>query len=364
MCSVLLLGGSRITAHRSPGPYDRRSAARDLSCSLWGGEVLTACSFGHLSFVMQENTAVEGGSPVAVVGAGAVGTALACRLATCGYPVRAILSRDPSSARALADRVGAVGADEWTALPADVRLVLICVPDDAISSVAEALAAVDHPWAGTLAGHTSGARTSDALRSLSERGAATFSFHPLQTFASGTPPEAFEEIVIGVEGESDAVSAATALARALGARPVVLSGGDKVRYHCAAALASNGLVALMAVVEEVFSTANMDGDVDSVGELVAPLVQQTWANLEAAPPESVLTGPVARGDQATVAAHLDALAEETPQFIPLYAALSTEMTRLAVRSGQLEGEAAEDLLQMLQNALRGSSDGAGPALSH
>lgn len=313
---------------------------------------------------MQDDATVEDGSPVAIVGAGAVGTPLARRLVTCGYPVGAILSRDRASARTLADRVGAVGADEWTALPADVRLVLICVPDDAISSVAEALAAVNHPWTETLVGHTSGARTSEVLRPLSDQGAALFSFHPLQTFAPETPPEAFEDIVIGVEGESDAIPAARALARALGARPIVLSGRDKTLYHCAAALASNGLVALMAVVQEVFSAANMDGDVDSVGELVAPLVRQTWANLEAAPPEQVLTGPVARGDRATVAAHLEALAEETPQFIPLYAALSTEMTRLAVRSGQLEDEAAEELRQMLQKVLRRSSDGAGSTPSH
>ncbi len=309
---------------------------------------------------MDDNTAVENASPVAVVGAGALGTALARRLALRGYPVRAILSRTPASARALADTVGAsVASDEWTALPDPVRLVLLCVPDDQIPPVAEALAGVDHPWARTVVAHTSGARTAEALAPLAREGAPTLSFHPLQTFTLDTPPDAFADIVVGVEGSDAAVSAGTALARALGARPVVLTRRNKALYHCAAALASNGLVALMAVVEEIFSAATLDDQEESAANLVGPLVQQTLENLESASPEQALTGPVARGDAATVEAHLKALQEEAPHLVPLYAALSTEMTRTAVRGGQLDGDTAEAMLHLLQNTVQDSSDGAG-----
>lgn len=303
-------------------------------------------------------------SPVAVVGAGAVGTALAHRLADCGYPVRAVLSRSNASARALAERVGAaVGTNEAAALPAEVRLVLICVPDDAIEAVAGDLAVVDHPWTHTIVGHTSGARTAEALAPLAEQGAAPFSFHPLQTFPTGTSPEAFENIAITVEGDPDAVLAGTVLARTLGARPVTLSARDKARVHCAAALASNGLVALAAVVEEVLPDMDLEGD-DRSADLLAPLVQRTVKNLQEAPPESVLTGPVARGDRDTLDTHLSALSEETPHLVPLYAALSTEMVRVAVRSGRLDGDTAENLLHLLQKALPGSADNIDPDLSH
>jgi predicted short-subunit dehydrogenase-like oxidoreductase (DUF2520 family) len=311
---------------------------------------------------MDDDAAVENASPVAVVGAGAVGTALARRLAACGYPVRAILSRTPASAQALAGRVGApVASNEWHALPRDVRLVVLCVPDDAIPAVAEALADQPHPWERTIVGHTSGARMAAVLTPLAQEGAATLSFHPLQTFAPDTPPEAFEDIAIGIEGTPEATSAGTALARALGARPVVLTARGKALYHCAAALASNGLVALMAVVEEAFATAGLGEQVDSAAELVGPLVQQTWNNLEEAPPESVLTGPVARGDVATVEAHLNALQDEASHLVPLYAALSTEMARVAVRGGQLDGTSAETVLHLLQNAMQSSSDGISPS---
>jgi predicted short-subunit dehydrogenase-like oxidoreductase (DUF2520 family) len=304
---------------------------------------------------MQDETAPMDASPAALVGAGAVGTALARRLAACGYPVRAVLSRTAADARALAERVGAsVGTDALAALPGDVRLVLLCVPDDAIAAVAEALAALDHPWPRTVVAHTSGAHTADVLAPLADRGAAALSFHPLQTFTAGTPPAAFEDIVVGVEGAPDAVTAGEGLARALGARPLVLSAAEKVRYHGAAVLASNGLVALMGVVQEVLAGTDL-GDTDALDAL-APLVEQTWANLRAAPPESVITGPVARGDQDTVSAHLTALADDAPHLLPLYAALSTEMARLAVRGGHLDADTAEALLRRLRGALGDDDD--------
>jgi predicted short-subunit dehydrogenase-like oxidoreductase (DUF2520 family) len=278
----------------------------------------------------------------------------------CDYPVRAVLSRTPASAAALAEQVGATTAsDDPEALPDAVRLVLICVPDDALTAVAEELAAVDHSWPETVVAHTSGLYTADALAPLADRGATAFSFHPLQTFAPDTAPDAFNGIGIGIDGTDDAVAIGTRLARDLGARPAVLSPKDKARYHCAAALASNGLVALMAVVQDVLPDAARGEAADDAASLMAPLVEQTWSNLKAAPPESVLTGPVARGDHDTVAAHLEALEEATPHLLPLYAALSTEMTRLAVRGGQLDADTAEALLRRLRTPLQPPPDESG-----
>ena len=90
------------------------------------------------------------------------------------------------------------------------------------------------------------------------------------------PPEAFTDVVLGLEGDDRAVAAGRTLARALGARPLRLTPEDKARYHAAAALASNGLVALLAVVEEVFSASNRDPETPgSALSLVEPLIDQT-----------------------------------------------------------------------------------------
>ncbi|MCS3635508.1 Rossmann-like and DUF2520 domain-containing protein [Salinibacter ruber] len=286
--------------------------------------------------------------PIAIVGAGALGTALARGLSANGHQVEAVVSRNEEDARALANRVGAsVAGMTGTALPASVRLVLICVPDDAIEEVAEDLGHCDHPWGDTVVAHTSGARRAAVLDSLARQGAAPMSFHPVQTFTEETPPEAFEGIVVGLEGDDRALAVGEALAGVLGAQPLRLTPDEKARYHCAAALASNGLVALLAVVEEVLGGLKEDDSSASGTALVAPLVEHTWANLKEGRPEEVLTGPVMRGDTGTVRAHLDALEREAPHLVPVYAALSREMVRVAARGGHLSDDQAEALRSSL-----------------
>jgi len=299
---------------------------------------------------------------MAIVGAGAVGTALARAMVADGHRIEAVLSRTGDAAQALADRVGApVAATSGDALPASVRLVWICVPDDAIASAAEALAEVDHPWPNTIVVHTSGAQTAAVLAPLAEQGAATMSFHPLQTFTEDTAPDAFEDIVVGLQGDDRAVAAGEAVAQSLGARPVRLTPKGKALYHAAAALTSNGLVALLAVVEEIFAASANDSEFSGMGlDAVEPLLYQTLGNLQRERPEGALTGPVARGDEETVQTHLDALAAETPHLVPLYAALSTEMMRVAVRGGQLNAEQAEALLSKLREATDANPDSGTP----
>lgn len=303
---------------------------------------------------------VSESSPVAIVGVGAVGTVLAQALHESGYRVDAIFSRTAASAQQLATRVTAsVGSTSYDALPSEIRLVFLCVPDDVIVDVARALAEVDHGWNKTVVAHTSGARTARALSPLSERGAAALSFHPMQTFARSTPTNAFDGIVVGLEGDDRGVAAGEPLARALGARPLVLTAEEKTRYHCAATLASNGLVALAGVVEDVFGDLPSDASLTAT-DVVAPLVEQTWRNVEAYGPERALTGPVARGDRETIEAHLDVLASEAPQFIPVYLSLSTEMVWIAVRGGQLDADRAQSLLRMLRMAAESSANGDNP----
>lgn len=285
-----------------------------------------------------------------IVGAGAVGTVLARRLVACDATVDAVVSRRASAARRVADRVGArIASDDVGDLPETASVVFVCVPDDAIADVARALAQTSLDWSGTVVAHTSGARPARALSPLDDAGAALLSFHPMQTFTPNTPSDAFEGIVVGVEGDAEAVTFGTSLAQRLGARPVTLTQDGKTLYHCAASLASNGLVALMAVVREVLAAGEVDAP--DATTLVQPLVEQTWANLTEASPEAVLTGPVARGDQGTVEAHLDALRHAAPHLTPVYAALATEMTRVAIRSGDLPTHRAEAVLEALSKAL-------------
>jgi predicted short-subunit dehydrogenase-like oxidoreductase (DUF2520 family) len=165
----------------------------------------------------------------------------------------------------------------------------------------------------------SGATPLAALDAARERGAHTFSMHPLQTIPDG------ETILAGtpcaVTGSSRAASGgATSLAQRLGMRPFPLAEGDRATYHAAASIASNFLVAL----EECAAGT------EAGRELLAPLVLRTaenWAELGA----DALTGPIARGDEATVQRHLEAIGRASPELLELYRALA-ERTRALSRA--------------------------------
>lgn len=288
--------------------------------------------------------------PVALIGAGAVASALAAALLDAGYEVAAVLSRTPAPAQALARRVGApLASADLADLPPHVRLVVLCVPDAAVEPLAGALAALPHPWRTTAVAHTAGALGTDVLAPLTHRGAAVFCFHPVQTFAPGAGAAAFHDIYIGLAGSPPAVAFGTAIADRLGARHVVIPDEARARYHLAASMASNFFVVLLALADEVLATTGIPRA--DARALVRPLVEATWANLRQGRPEDILTGPVARGDAGTVRAHLEALAEHLPHLVPTYGILAAEAVRVAARGGRIDGAAAEAVLGVVQAAV-------------
>src|SRR5262249_26486573 len=206
--------------------------------------------------------------------------------------------------------------------------VLLCVPDAAIVEACEAIA--DPP---PLLGHVSGATTLDALATATERGAEGFSIHPLQTFADGEPP--VEGPPAAIAGSSQrALDFARTLAEELGMRPFEVPEDNRAAYHAAASVASNLLVALQESAAELLGRAG----VDDARELLAPLVLRTAANWAERGPDA-LTGPIARGDAATVESHRAAIADVAPELLGAYEALAERAE--AVMRGGSAGEAGE-----------------------
>jgi predicted short-subunit dehydrogenase-like oxidoreductase (DUF2520 family) len=234
---------------------------------------------------------------VVVVGRGRLGSAIAPALASAGLEVAGPLGREDS-------------------LPASADAVLLCVPDAAIADAAAACAGV-----APLVGHTSGATPLDALAASS---AAAFGLHPLQTFTADGG--SFAGCGCAVGGTTpDALAAADALARCLGMRPFELADADRPAYHAAASIASNFLVTLEAAAERVAATVGVDRD------LLAPLVRQTVENWAALGSERALTGPVARGDEATVERQRDAVLAAAPELAELWDALVDATRAVASR---------------------------------
>jgi predicted short-subunit dehydrogenase-like oxidoreductase (DUF2520 family) len=247
-------------------------------------------------------------SPLALIGPGRVGRSIA----------------------AAADRAGVAvdlaGRDRALDACRKAEVALLCVPDAAIGDACAALAPAVPPL--RFVGHVSGATTLDALQPARGRGAEVFSMHPLQTIPDGGAELAGAPCVIAGSGEG-AVRLAGGLAARLGMRPFEVPEESRAAYHAAAAMASNLLVALEESAADLLARLG----VEETRELLAPLVLRTaanWAELG----EAALTGPIARGDEATVDRHLAALREAAPDLVPVYEALSARAREIARRGAE------------------------------
>jgi predicted short-subunit dehydrogenase-like oxidoreductase (DUF2520 family) len=235
---------------------------------------------------------------VGVVGPGRVGTALARALRDAGVQVE-----------------GPVGRGER---PAGCDAIVLCVPDAEIPGAAEAMTA-----AAPLIGHTSGATP---LSALAHSGVPAFGMHPLQSFANADV--SFAAVGAAVAGTTpEALAFATALAERLGMTPFEIDDERRAAYHAAASIASNFLVTLEAAAERVAARAGLDRA--DARALLMPLVRQTVENLAALGPEEALTGPIARGDEATVEAQRAAIAEAAPELLALFDVLADRTRALA-----------------------------------
>jgi predicted short-subunit dehydrogenase-like oxidoreductase (DUF2520 family) len=230
----------------------------------------------------------------AIVGAGRLGHALATALRAAGVEVDGPLGR---GARPQAD------------------VVLLCVPDGEIRAAAGAIplsgpAAPDGKTSlarEQLVGHCSGATTLEPLHPHE-----AFSLHPLMTVPEGgTAP--FEGAGCAIAGTTTrALATAEALARALHMRPVHVHDEDRAAYHAAASIAANFLVTLEGAAERLAATAGVER------ELLVPLARAALENWAAKGAAQALTGPVARGDEATIARQRAAIAERTPDLLDVF----------------------------------------------
>lgn len=272
---------------------------------------------------------------VGVIGAGRLGLSLALALARAGHVVRVHGRRPKPVPPPLTLTTGALPA--WLR---EMDLLLVAVPDDAISEVATALAAQRRTKAGQVVLHLSGALDKGALQPLAASGAVLGSLHPLQTLSDpALAPQLLKGAVATVEGEPRAVEVASGLARDVGLVAVPIPGDQKPGYHAAAVFASNFLVALAGVAQRLFVSAGLPEAVARTA--LTALMAGALENLRTAGPAGALTGPVARGDVDTIRAHLHALQAADAE---LYRALS----RAALDLASLDPDrrrAIQDLLQ-------------------
>jgi predicted short-subunit dehydrogenase-like oxidoreductase (DUF2520 family) len=272
-------------------------------------------------------------APMGVVGCGRLGASLAHALAAAGYRVVALAGRDPVPAQVLAAAIPDSRAVAPYVAVRAAELVLLVVPDDAVEELASAL-----PWRpGQAVVHCAGALDLSPLAAAARAGAATGCLHPLQAFPEpGGLPERLRGIAFGVEVAEAGGSALGALLEALAldigaACTLRLEGVDRALYHAAAVIASNDVVALAAAAGRAWALAGLPTEqaARALGPLLVGAAEAVAALPSGQPLAEALTGPLARGDVATVRRHLDALSAE-PALAVLYRTLGRELLALGL----------------------------------
>lgn len=280
---------------------------------------------------------------VGVVGAGRAGTAMAAALARAGHRVVAASAvSEASLARVAASLPGVpVLRPEQVAGRAD--LVLLTVPDDALAGLVAGLASTGVPMEGRLMVHASGRYGLAVLDPVAARGALPLALHPVMAF-TGRPEDVAKMagISFGVTAPAALRPVAEVLVVEMGGEPVFIDDDKRGIYHAALASAANHLVTLVVQSMDMLTAAGVADPARMLGPLLAASLENSLALGPAA-----LTGPVARGDAETVAAHIAAIKATAPQALAVYLALARLTADRALAARTLTADDAQRLLGVL-----------------
>ncbi|MEO8196388.1 MAG: DUF2520 domain-containing protein [Thermoanaerobaculia bacterium] len=263
-----------------------------------------------------------------LVGAGAVGQSLAAWIVACGGTLCQVAGR-PGSTRlgSFAQRLGLPALDTRELSSRGEALLLVAVPDGALADVAGTLAT--RPQAA-VALHVSGVAAATVLAPLRAAGSAIGGLHPLRAFPA---PEAAVEEAVGVffalDGDPQAILLGRRLAVAFGGSAAVVSAEQRPLYHLVATLMAGAVTTVAAVAAEIAARSGLPAEVrPGFARLATDALAKALA---LADPAAGITGPAARGDQATLLHELAALERIAPQAVPVVVALARESLRQRAR---------------------------------
>jgi predicted short-subunit dehydrogenase-like oxidoreductase (DUF2520 family) len=268
---------------------------------------------------------------ISIIGAGRVGQTIAKRLHKLGWRIGAVVTRSRGTVRAAVRAIGA-GTPHAALTPEafDADVILLSVPDDVLENVAQELAkiggaALTKKSRAQIVLHTSGALDHRVLAPLARRGAATGSMHPMQTFSGRAAPR-LEGVIFSIEGAPAARAAAAKIALSLGATPVIMKGHHKPAYHASGTVVAGHALALVESATQMLLKIGFTRR--SANQALLPLIRQMLDNYESLGPHAAWTGPLSRGDYATISKHAKALRRFPREFQDAYAALALLSARV------------------------------------
>lgn len=281
-----------------------------------------------------------------IVGAGKVGSVLASRFRSAGYPIIGVSGRSEASRLRISTLLPGVAIMSPAEVAAASDILVLAVPDDALIAVAEELASSGAVRPGQYVLHTSGRHGLDALASLTRLGARPIAFHPAMTF-TGTTVDFESGPVFGLTAASAERPLAEELVSALGGVPMWVAESDRALYHASLAHGANHLVTLVAQSMDLLRIAGATDPAAVLRPLLTAALDNVLAYGDAA-----LTGPVVRGDVTTIRAHVDALAaaDVDAATVDAYLELARATARRAEADHRLAPASASTIRQVLDEA--------------
>jgi predicted short-subunit dehydrogenase-like oxidoreductase (DUF2520 family) len=274
-----------------------------------------------------------------IVGAGPVATALAGALRLGGVPVLGLWARRAAPAR----QAGSIaGVAAFSSAPPDILLeteiVILAVRDQSIADVAQMLLGTGLINKRHVLLQCAGAMSAkEVLGHVAGQVAGVGTLHPLSAIADGKlAMRMLKGTVFGVEGDEAGRAAAGKLVAAMTGIVLALDGAQMASYHAAAALASNYIVTVIDAAAAMLANAGVSAD--RAAQAVIPLAEGALRNIASHGTTGGLTGPIRRGDLATVQRHLDAI-KDRPELVEIYRALAR---RAVVIAGRIDGRDAPD----------------------
>jgi len=277
---------------------------------------------------------------VALIGAGSAGGAMAVALYRTGYPIVAVASRQLASAQRCGELVAAswVGTD-IVAAAGRAEIVMIATPDHAIEQCCNDIAAADGFKPGQLVVHLSGALSSQVLHSAASAGANTLSLHPAQTLVDPLQgAELLKSCWFCLDGDDAAIDQGTQIVNDLSAMSFAISQEKKGLYHAALSLSCNYLTTLQAIAVELLAETGISRK-DALS-LLLPLIQGSVKNLSMMGLPNALTGPISRGDSATVEEHLHALKTVPEDYLSVYKLMGLQALKIARAKNKMNAGSA------------------------
>ncbi len=243
---------------------------------------------------------------IGIVGAGRVGCSIGRYLRGHDVSVAGYYSKSKESVEFAATFTKTTAFSSLGELVKASDMIFITTPDDEIRSVWESI--VENPIQGKIVCHFSGSLSSVVFSGRRQAGASGCSAHPMYAFSSkDTSYKQLNQVLFTMEGDRKALDFVGSVWEQTGIRFCVIDSEKKERYHAAASMISNMMIGLYQMGIDMLRDCGFEEN--QARTLAEPLVRDNIRHLLTTSPEQALTGPIERGDTATVRKHLAVLTD-------------------------------------------------------